>query len=361
MLKIQSLCKSFSEQNSVQDVNLEVRDGEFFSLLGPSGCGKTTLLRMIAGLETPTSGKILLDGRDLTDLPTQERPFNMVFQSYALFPHLSVFENVAFGLRLKKLINKEVQERVVESLALVNLSHLKDRLPETLSGGQCQRVAIARALVNRPRVILLDEPLSALDQKLREHMQVELKALQQSLGLTFVYVTHDQEEALVLSDRIGVMNLGRLEQVSAPQELYDEPRSLFAAKFVGPMTEFAGEVLQVEGSMASFRFQDQVFKVRARQQENLNHSSAAGTMAMVRPDRIKISREVSGAGEANLIPGRVTQTIFRGTQSEVLIEVSDGQMVKALISRQQGSFPIGEYVWVTFDPDDTFLFLGHPK
>jgi len=361
MLKIESLHKSFTGQNSVHDVSLEIRDGEFFSLLGPSGCGKTTLLRMIAGLETPTSGRILLDGKDLTHLPAQERPFNMVFQRYALFPHLTVFENAAFGLRLKKMNEKDIQDRVEESLALVNLSHLKDRLPETLSGGQCQRVAIARALVNRPRLILLDEPLSALDQKLREHMQVELKALQQSLGLTFIYVTHDQEEALVLSDRIGVMNQGKLEQVSAPQELYDEPRSLFAAQFVGPMTGFAGEVLEIEGTMASFRFQDQVFKVRARRQEDAGEVSSPKTLAMVRPDRIRVSKSLGSGCLANQISGRVTQTIFRGTQSEVLIEVSDGQMVKAFVSRQQGDFPTGESVWVTFDPDDTFLFLGQSK
>ena len=243
MLEIKHITKNFLAQQqssnhlAVQDLNLTIQKGEFFSLLGPSGCGKSTLLRMISGIETPTSGQLVLNGKDITQVPSQQRPFNMVFQRYALFPHLSVFDNIAFGLNMKKVLANEVVDRVQEVLKLVNLEQLRDRMPETLSGGQQQRVAVARALVNRPQILLLDEPLSALDQKMRQHMQVELRDLQKRLGLTFIYVTHDQEEAFALSDRVAVMNQGKLEQVSSPEDLYNRPETLFVAKFVGATSE----------------------------------------------------------------------------------------------------------------------------
>ena len=219
MLEIRSIQKQFGSQTALQSIDLVVKKGEFFSLLGPSGCGKSTLLRILAGLDNATAGQILWDGLRIDNLPARERPFNMVFQKYALFPHLTVQENIAFGLKIKKISSAETDLRVKEAMDLVNLHTFKNRMPETLSGGQAQRVALARALVNRPQCLLLDEPLTALDQKLREHMQTELRLLQRRVGLTFIFVTHDQEEAMLLSDRIAVMSEGRLEQVSEPKKL----------------------------------------------------------------------------------------------------------------------------------------------
>lgn len=256
MLELLNIGKSFSSQTALKGVNLAIAEGEFFSLLGPSGCGKTTLLRIIAGLETATHGHILLDGQRVETLPAQQRPFNMVFQRHALFPHLTVEQNIAYGLKLKNWSRDRIEAKVAEVLALVNMSEFRDRKPETLSGGQSQRIALARALVNEPRVLLLDEPLSALDQKMREHMQKELRALQRRLGLTFICVTHDQEEALALSDRIGIMNHGVLEQVSSPREIYENPETIFAAQFIESTSRLRGELVEVSQDLATIRLGD---------------------------------------------------------------------------------------------------------
>lgn len=256
MLELLNIGKSFSSQTALKGVNLSIGEGEFFSLLGPSGCGKTTLLRIIAGLEGATSGQILLDGQRVDHLPAQKRPFNMVFQRYALFPHMTVGENIAYGLRLKGLGKDQIEAKVAEVLALVDMGEFRDRKPETLSGGQSQRVAVARALVNEPRVLLLDEPLSALDYRMREHMQKELRALQQKLGLTFICVTHDQEEALALSDRIGIMSRGVLEQVSSPREIYENPETIFASQFVESTSLLRGELVEVSEDLATIRLGD---------------------------------------------------------------------------------------------------------
>jgi ABC-type Fe3+/spermidine/putrescine transport system ATPase subunit len=240
ILAVEGVSKAFGARTIVNDVSLTVRPGEFFCLLGPSGCGKTTLLRMIAGLERQDRGEILIDGRSLSKYSIQDRPLHMVFQSYALFPHLSVFENVAFGLRMKGTSNSEIASRVTEILDTVQLSHLKLRKPDRLSGGERQRVALARGLVNRPKILLLDEPLAAVDRKLRATLQTELKEVQQKTGVTFICVTHDQDEAMILSDRIGVMYGGRLIQVGTPHELYQSPDTVFAARFVGDCTLFRG-------------------------------------------------------------------------------------------------------------------------
>ncbi|MGZ3771627.1 MAG: ABC transporter ATP-binding protein [Bdellovibrio sp.] len=237
-------------------INLIIEEGEFFSLLGPSGCGKTTLLRIIAGLECSTQGQILLDGKRVDQLPAQKRPFNMVFQRHALFPHLTVGENISYGLKLKEMPKDEIEAKVAEVLALVDMSEFKERKPETLSGGQSQRVAVARALVNEPRILLLDEPLSALDQKMREHMQKELRALQRKLGLTFICVTHDQEEAMALSDRIGIMNNGNLEQVSSPREIFENPGTVFASQFIESTTCLRGELVEITQDLATIRLSD---------------------------------------------------------------------------------------------------------
>jgi spermidine/putrescine transport system ATP-binding protein len=367
MLEIINLTKSFvtsssaGTANAVSSLNLTIREGEFFSLLGPSGCGKTTLLRMIAGLEQVSSGEIRLNGQRIDSLPAQHRPFNMVFQKYALFPHLTVFENVAFGLKLKKMNAAEVKERVEEALALVNMLNFRDRAPETLSGGQSQRVAIARALVNRPQILLLDEPLSALDLKLREHMQTELKELQRKLGLTFIYVTHDQEEALALSDRIGVMNQGRLEQVSEPKDLYDEPTTLFTAQFVGPMAAIEGEFLASEGNLATFRFGNVVLKARPKSEEVHLPENAKSALALIRPERLKLAQTEAAPQHLNQLPGKVTQKIFRGTQTEVIVEVGENCLIKAIVTDDEldAQLAPGTDVFVTFDPKDTFLFVGN--
>ena len=252
-VRLIGLRKSFGAVKAVDGIDLEIHAGEFFSLRGPSGCGKTTTLRMIGGFELPTAGKIELGGLDITTEPPEKRPVNMVFQSYALFPHLTVFENVAFGLRRRKTPEAEIRTRVDDALALVHLEGYGPRGPDQLSGGQQQRVALARALVNRPRVLLLDEPLGALDLKLRRQLQVELKRVQLEVGITFIYVTHDQEEALALSDRIAVMDHGKVEQLGTPEELYDAPRTLFVAGFIGTSNLLEGTMESIEGEAAVVR------------------------------------------------------------------------------------------------------------
>ncbi|XGC81966.1 ABC transporter ATP-binding protein [Bdellovibrio bacteriovorus] len=256
MLELVNIGKTFSSQTALTGVNLSIGEGEFFSLLGPSGCGKTTLLRIISGLESATTGQIFLDGKPIDHLSAQKRPFNMVFQRYALFPHLSVAENIAFGLKIRSLPKEEIEAKVARVLALVDMSAFRDRMPETLSGGQSQRIALARALVNEPKVLLLDEPLSALDYRMREHMQKELRQLQQKLGLTFICVTHDQEEAFALSDRIGIMNHGVLEQVSSPREIFEKPDSIFSAQFVEATSKLRGELVEVSADLVTIRLGD---------------------------------------------------------------------------------------------------------
>lgn len=329
MLEIISITKSFTEQttkglknhaqlHALDNINLKIREGEFFSLLGPSGCGKTTLLRIIAGLEMPTSGDLQLDGRSMKLIQAQQRPFNMVFQRYALFPHLTVLENLKFGLEIKKLPSEEIKKRVDNMLQMMELTNLANRFPETLSGGQAQRVALARALVNQPRVLLLDEPLSALDLKMREQLQRELVQLQKKLGLTFIHVTHDQEEAVMLSDRIAVMNYGQIEQVSSPQEIYNEPKSQFVQEFVGSSVKLRGFFVAATQSAQDVKLNDgTLLKVQS------NHCALTdGQMvnAFVRPEKIKIS-SLSSSSEKNILRGTVALTIFRGPLFEIHVDV----------------------------------------
>ena len=288
MLEILNISKSFSSQTALADISLTVPQGEFFSLLGPSGCGKSTLLRILAGLEQADFGQIHFAGQRIDQMPIQTRPFNMIFQKYALFPHLSVYDNVAFGLRIKNWSQGEIKDKVSEVLALVGMAEFAQRLPETLSGGQAQRVAIARALVNEPQVLLLDEPLSALDQKMREHMQRELRALQQRLGITFIFVTHDQDEALALSDRIAIMNQGRIEVISTPEKIFEESESEFARHFLGQMSRFDAEVLESEDEDETVLLRIQADQViRARRPHGLL-TTGSRLRAQVRPDSVQI-------------------------------------------------------------------------
>src|SRR6185312_9355080 len=255
IIELKSVSKYFGEQQVLNNIDLEVRNGEFLTLLGPSGCGKTTLLRLLSGFEVPSNGTVMIDGKDVAGQPPHLRQVNTVFQSYALFPHMNVFENVAFGLRCKGVANDEVQQRVAEALKMVKLDTYGHRKPAQLSGGQQQRVAIARAVVNKPLVLLLDEPLSSLDYRLRKNMQIELKQLQNQLGITFIFVTHDQEEALSMSDRVVVMHEGGIEQVGTPRQVYEEPRSLMVAKFIGEVNIFNSTITAINEKSISMEIE----------------------------------------------------------------------------------------------------------
>ncbi len=298
-VRLDGIRKHFGEVIAVDGIDLEVREGEFFSMLGPSGSGKTTSLRLIAGFETPTTGRVVLGGRDVTDLPPYERDVNTVFQDYALFPHMSVRANVEYGLKVKKVARAEREERTAEALAMVQLEGFTDRKPAQLSGGQRQRVALARALVNRPKVLLLDEPLGALDLKLRQAMQIELKEIQQRVGLTFLYVTHDQEEALTMSDRLAVFNHGLIEQVGTPADVYERPATSFVAGFVGTSNVLSGEVArQVAGTSEPFT---------------------------IRPEKIRMHGPDSpvGPGECTAM-GHVREVVYIGALTKYIVELDAG-------------------------------------
>lgn len=308
-----------AEVLAVDDVSLQIRDGEFFSLLGPSGCGKTTTLRMIAGFEHPTSGEILIHGRPMGLTPPYQRNTNMVFQSYALFPHMTIERNVAFGLEMKKIAKDEARRRVHEALAMVRLADFGPRKPNQLSGGQQQRIALARALVNRPEVLLLDEPLGALDLKLRKEMQIELKSLQKEVGITFVYVTHDQEEALTMSDRIAVMHQGKVLHLGTPTEIYERPSCRFVADFIGDTNFMEGVVQEQDGNVVTVLV-DHCLPVRVQSDQAL----APGTQVTVavRPEKIRLLPEPL-RGSHNSFLGRIEQVVYVGTDTRFRIRLSD--------------------------------------
>jgi len=332
-IQLEELKKVFGEHTAVDDINLDMPAGEFFTLLGPSGCGKTTTLRMIAGFERPTSGRILLDGNDVARVPPHQRNVNTVFQSYALFPHLDVAKNVAFGLKYQKLDKDERAKRVAEALELVNLTEFAGRKAEQLSGGQQQRVALARALVLRPRVLLLDEPLGALDAKLRKTLQVELKALQSEVGITFVFVTHDQEEALTMSDRIAVMNNGRVEQAASPRTIYDEPLTVFVADFLGVSNLLTGEAVGPDGGACTVRVGDRTLRAQQGAVE-----ARGEVKVMIRPERIGIEPHAT-TGEERL-PGMVERAVFLGGAQEVHVRVLGGELLKATIANDGSAPPV---------------------
>jgi spermidine/putrescine transport system ATP-binding protein len=323
-VRLEELCKRFDDVTAVDGIDIDMPPGEFFTLLGPSGCGKTTTLRMIAGFERPTSGRILLDGTDVARVPPHQRNVNTVFQSYALFPHLDVAKNVAFGLKYHKLSKEERAQRVGEALELVSMTDFGHRKADQLSGGQQQRVALARALVLRPRVLLLDEPLGALDAQLRKNLQVELKTLQTEVGITFIFVTHDQSEALTMSDRIAVMNGGRVEQAASPKEVYEEPETVFVADFLGVSNLLSAEAVGQDGGACTVQVGDR--RLRAQQ----GATGARGDVkVMIRPERIEIEPHAN-AGEQRL-PGIVERSVFLGGAYELHVRVLGGELLKAMV------------------------------
>lgn len=352
-LELVGIRKEFPGFVAIEDLDLKIPAGEFFALLGPSGCGKTTTLRLVAGLDSPTKGKILIGNKDVTADKPHERPVNTVFQNYALFPHMSVLENVAFGLKQRKV--SDPMPKAAEALKLVELEHLAQRRPTQLSGGQQQRVALARALVNRPSLLLLDEPLGALDLKLRRQMQVELKAIQMEVGLTFLHVTHDQEEAMDMADTVAVMNKGRIEQMGAPEALYERPKTTFVSKFLGQSNLFVGEVVESNADSVSINVAGNKISVPTKRAEKTSGKIAVG----VRPEKATFHEDKApyAAAGLNIIgPGEIIDIRFTGVSNQYLIEIP--QIGKVTVFAQNvGKSPVtelGAKVWVSWKVEHSF-------
>jgi spermidine/putrescine transport system ATP-binding protein len=353
-VELSEVTKRFGEFTAVDKLTLEIREGEFFSLLGPSGCGKTTTLRMIAGFEEPTEGTISVAGEPMRRVPPYKRPVNTVFQSYAIFPHLNVFDNVAFGLRRAGVKGDELRQRVTEACAMVQLEGFEKRKPNMLSGGQQQRVALARALVNRPKVLLLDEPLGALDLKLRKEMQLELKNLQHEVGITFVYVTHDQEEALTMSDRIAVMNEGKVQQVADPATLYERPHNRFVANFIGQTNVFSGTVESVNGERVTLRTRAGA-RIEAVTREKNTLEVGAEAQATVRPEKVRF-----GSAGDNVSNAEIRQIVYLGVSTQYIAELPDGATLVLYQQNTQDSAGagVGEEVLVAWDAQNCLVLGG---
>lgn len=352
-MRLEGVTKRFGEQKAVDNVSLEIRDGEFFSLLGPSGCGKTTLLRMIAGFDTPDEGRVIIGGKDMTEVPPYLRPVNTVFQNYALFPHMTVEQNIAFGLRMKKMPRDEIARRVQWALELINLPGYEKRRTDQMSGGQRQRIALARALVNEPEVLLLDEPLSALDLKLRQELRVDLMNLQERLGITFIFVTHDQEEALVMSDRIAVMNKGRIEQLGPTEEIYELPQTAFVAKFIGDSNLIPAQALEprkVRTPIGEFVLDDEDALTPGQE-----------VLLSVRPEKIRLFREKPNL--PNVFRAKVDDIIYTGSENQYVL-LANGQRLMCETLNQDiqepghEEFGYDEEVWVALTPEKLVVIQG---
>ena len=353
MIEIRGVTKRFGAFTAVNNVSLTVNAGEFITLLGPSGCGKTTLLRLLAGFETPDEGAVLLDGEDVSHVPPYHRCVNQVFQSYALFPHMTVKENVGFGLRMQNVPAAEAETRIREALATVSLAEQADKLPQQMSGGQRQRVALARAIVCRPKVLLLDEPLSALDAKLRHGMQLELKHLQRKLGLTFVFVTHDQEEALTMSDRIAIINKGRIEQLGNAIDIYHRPRTPFAADFIGQANLLSASIILRNGTTATVRLASGLELVVAATDLPPGASKA---LVSIRPEKIHIGRVP--APSENVFQARIEEEIFQGATDQLRLVTDHGERFHALVANEsatQEAFHEGDKVYCSLHVDDLVI------
>lgn len=352
IIELRGVSKAFGNYKALNETNVEIKNGEFITLLGPSGCGKTTLLRLISGLETPDTGRIFINGRDVTDLPPEQRHLNMVFQSYALFPHMSVYENVAFGLRCKKVPEEEIKRRVIDVLRMVKLEQMAKRKPAQLSGGQQQRVAIARAVVNEPIVLLLDEPLSALDYNLRKNMQIELKQLQRRLGITFIFVTHDQEEALSMSDRVAVMNEGYIEQIGTPKNVYEEPATLYVAEFIGETNIFDAQILEFNDNKPIVKIEDKAFTLSNKKDLKLGQR----IHVIIRPEDIAVwgENETTPEESKNMLPGMVEQVIYKGSTVDLIVRLPSGKKIAATEffneDDEKLDYHITEKVWIDWYP-----------
>jgi putrescine transport system ATP-binding protein len=358
LLRIDAVVKKFGGFRAVDRLSLDIRAGEFFALLGPSGCGKTTLLRMLAGFETPDEGRILLGGKDIAQVLPHRRPVNMMFQNYALFPHLTVRDNIAFGLKRAGMPRSEIDTRVAEMVALVKLEGLEKRKPDQLSGGQKQRVALARSLARRPQVLLLDEPLAALDKKLRESMQFELMELQRRLGMTFIIVTHDQEEAMTVADRIGVMDAGSLEQVATPRELYEAPASRWIAEFVGDINIFEGQLAKREAGRVMVSTRDAGTIAAAEPERPIDKKLVC---VAIRPEKVKLSRrgpvtDAVNAHAINRLEGVVTDVSYLGGVTTYRVKLDSGAVVRSSMANTAridiDAYHASQRVVAWFTPDD---------
>jgi spermidine/putrescine transport system ATP-binding protein len=355
-VEIDHVSKHFGDFVAVDDAAFSIDEGEFFSMLGPSGCGKTTTLRMIAGFETPSAGAIRLQGQDVSRVPPHKRDVNTVFQHYGLFPHMNVSENIAYGPKAKKVPKAEIHRRVAEVLAIVRLSDFATRRPSQLSGGQQQRVALARALVNYPKALLLDEPLGALDLKLRQSMQLELKRIQREVGITFIFVTHDQEEALTMSDRIAVMNVGRVEQIGTPREIYDQPASVFVAGFIGQANLWPVAVRDRRGNRCQVDLEGSVVVSSDRGALRVGDDA----VLMVRPERVAVSASRPD-GEVAAVQATVVDLVFQGPVVRYDCRLADGHTVIAHVAARADRMPVpGDTVWASWPPEASVLLPPAP-
>ena len=347
IVRLENFGKSFGKKEVIKNINLDIYEGEFLTLLGSSGCGKTTILRSISGLDTPTKGKVYIDNEDVTFLEPQKRQVNTIFQNYALFPLMTVYDNIAFGLRMKKVPEEEIKTRVDEMLDLVHLEGYEQRFPKDLSGGEQQRVSLARGLINRPRVLLLDEPLSALDLKLRKKMQIELKMLQRKLGITFVYVTHDQDEALSMSDRIVILKNGKVEQVDSPSLIYDKPNSLYVAEFIGDANVFNTKVFNIDYEKGLVYFENGMVA-------NKNGNFKVGDRAtiVIRPENIKISNRIK---EENSFRSEIKELIYDGSSVNLIFNI-DKKIVKVLVYGNDKTYNVGQMINLYWDIEDLVVF-----
>lgn len=349
IVKLEGFGKSYGKKEVIKNINLEVYEGEFLTLLGSSGCGKTTILRSISGLDVPTYGNIYIDSENVTNLEPPKRQVNTIFQNYALFPLMNIYDNIAFGLRMKKVPESEIKERVHEMLELVHLEGYEKRFPKDLSGGEQQRVSLARGLINSPKVLLLDEPLSALDLKLRKKMQIELKMLQRKLGITFIYVTHDQDEALSMSDRIVVLRNGKIEQIDTPNNIYDKPNSLYVAEFIGDTNIISSQVEKID-------YEKKLLYLEGAMVANLNgkYNVSDKVDVVLRPENIKIS---STLPKKNSFKGVVSELIYDGSSTKLIFKI-DKKIIKVVVFGNDNKYEVGMELNLYWDIEDMIVFSG---